>query len=48
MGKEKVVCSVRAKASEMVHYSDVMMGYLSDREKVVRLVQKKGSHWESM
>jgi len=48
MGKEKVVCSVRAKASEMVHCSDVMMGYLLDRERIVRLVQRKGSHWESL
>jgi len=48
MGKEKVVCSVRAKAREMVHYSDVMMGYLLDRERVVRLVQRKGRHWGSV
>jgi len=36
------------KVARMVHYSDVMMGYLLDRERVVRLVERKGRRWESL
>jgi len=34
MGKEKVVCSVQKRAGKMVHRSDVVSGYLLDRERV--------------